>query len=120
MTTRGVLGELLISTDPDADFNTYQLHPAVLDGCLQVLGAAVAVEAKRNGKQGIYIPTRIGQIRVLSRPGEHLWCRARVIDGDASGIGGELRLLDEAGQVIVELLDVHFESLDEDRKENLG
>jgi NAD(P)-dependent dehydrogenase (short-subunit alcohol dehydrogenase family) len=116
---KSALGELLISSDPDGDFNTYQLHPAVLDGCLQVLGAAVAVEAKRNGKQGIYIPTRIGQIRILSRPGEHLWCRARVLDGDASGIVGELRLLDEAGQLILELLDVHFESPGQGLKENL-
>ena len=116
---KSVLGELLISSDPDAAFNTYQLHPAVLDGCLQVLGAAVAVEAKRIGKQGIYIPTRIGQIRILSRPGEHLWCRARVVDGDPSGIAGELRLLDDAGQVVVELLGVHFESLGAGLKENL-
>ena len=52
---KSVLAELRISSDPDSDFSTYQLHPAVLDGCLQVLGAAVATEAKRNGKQGIYI-----------------------------------------------------------------
>ncbi len=116
---KSVLGELLISGDPDGDFNTYQFHPAVLDGCLQVLGAAVAVEAKRIGKQGIYVPTGIGQIRVLSRPGAHLWCRARVLDGDTSGIVGELRLLDEAGQVVIEVLGVHFESLGEDLKENL-
>src|ERR1700722_20271919 len=116
---KSVLGELLISSDPDGDFNNYQLHPAVLDGCLQVLGAAVAIEAKRIGKQGIYIPTRIGEIRVLSCPGEHLWCRARVLDWDASGFVGELRLLDEAGQMIVELLDVHYESLGEGLKENL-
>jgi len=116
---KSVLGELRISTDQDNDFNTYQLHPAVLDGCLQVLGAAVATEAKRIGKQGIYIPTRIGQIRILSRPGAHLWCRARVLAEDAGGIVGELRLLDEAGQVVVELLEVHFESLGEGLKENL-
>ena len=105
---KSVLGELQISSDQDGDFNTYQLHPAVLDGCLQVLGAAVATEAKRIGKQGIYIPTRIGQIRVLSRPGAHLWCRARVLDEDASGIVGELRLLDEAGQVVVEIAGSTF------------
>ncbi len=116
---KNVLGELRISRDQDGDFNNYQLHPAVLDGCLQVLGAAVASEAKRIGKQGIYIPTRIGQIRVLSRPGEHLWCRARVLDEDATGTVGELRLLDEAGRVVVEMLGVHFESLGEGLKENL-
>jgi NAD(P)-dependent dehydrogenase (short-subunit alcohol dehydrogenase family) len=116
---KSVLAELRISSDSDGDFDTYQLHPAVLDGCMQVLGAAVAVQEKKNGKQGTFIPTRIGQIRVLSRPGEHLWCSANVLDEDASGIVGELRLLDEAGQVLVELLDVHFESLGEGLKENL-
>jgi acyl transferase domain-containing protein/acyl carrier protein len=111
-----VLGELRI---PDGDFNAYQLHPAILDGCLQVLGAAVATEAKRIGKQGIYIPTRIGRLRVLSRPGAHLWCRARVLGDDAGSIVGELRLLDDAGQLVIELLDVHFTSLGEGLKENL-
>ena len=116
---KSVLGELQIPTDQDNDFSTYQLHPAVLDGCLQVLGAAVATEAKRIGKEGTYIPTRIGQIRILSRPGAHLWCRARILDDDASGIVGELRLLDDAGQVVVELEGVHFESLGQGLKENL-
>ena len=116
---KSVLGELRIPTDQDNDFGTYQLHPAVLDGCLQVLGAAVATEAKRIGKEGTYIPTRIGQIRILNRPGAHLWCRARILDDDASGIVGELRLLDDAGQAVVELEGVHFESLGQGVKENL-
>jgi phthiocerol/phenolphthiocerol synthesis type-I polyketide synthase C len=113
---KSVLGELRI---PDGDFNTWQLHPAVVDGCLQVLGAAVATEAGRTGKQGTYIPTRIGQIRFLGRPGAHLWCHARVLDLDACGIVGELRLLDDAGQVVVEILGVHFESRGQGLKENL-
>jgi acyl transferase domain-containing protein/acyl carrier protein len=116
---KSVLGELRISNGQDGEFDTYQLHPAVLDGCLQVLGAAVATEARRIGKQTIYIPTRIGQIRVLNRPGEHLWCRAHVLDEDANGIVGELRLYDEAGQVVVEMSGVRFESLGEGVKENL-
>ena len=116
---KSVLGELQISTDKDNNFSAYQLHPAVLDGCLQVLGAAVATEGKRRRKLGIYIPTRIGKVRILSRPGAHLWCRARILDDDASGIVGELRLLDDAGQVVVELEGVHFESLDQGLKENL-
>ena len=116
---KSVLGELQISTDKDNNFSTYQAHPAVLDGCLQVLGAAVATEAKRIGKNGTYIPTRIGKIRILSRPNTHLWCRARILDDNASGIIGELRLLDDAGQIVVELEGVHFESLDQGLKENL-
>ena len=44
------------------------LHPAVLDGGLQVFGAAVATQAKRIGEQGTYMPTRIDRIRVLAVP----------------------------------------------------
>jgi myxalamid-type polyketide synthase MxaD len=110
-----VLGELQI---PYGDFDTWELHPCVLDGCLQVLGAAVATEARRIGKQGTYIPTRIGQLRILSRPRAHLWCRARVLDHDSGGIVGEIELLDESGQLLVELSQVHFTSLGEGLKEN--
>ena len=113
---KSALGELQI---PNGDFNTYQLHPAVLDGCLQVLGAAVAVEAKRNGQQGTYIPTRIGQLHVLSHPSAHLWCHAHLLDEDAGGFVGELRLLDDAGQLVVEMSGVHFDSLGQGLKENL-
>ena len=117
---QSVLGELRISSGLDNDFSTYQLHPAVLDGCLQVLGAAIATHAKTSGKQGIHIPTRIARILVRSRPGAHLWCHARVLEEDANGFVGEVRLLDEAGQVIVEMLGVHFESLGEDPQRGLG
>jgi myxalamid-type polyketide synthase MxaE and MxaD len=120
---KNVLGELRIPYDLKDNFNTYQLHPAVLDGCLQVLGAAIATEAKRTGRPGIYIPTRIGEIRVHHRPGAHLWCRARVLDKDVNGTVGELQLTDEAGQVAIEVKGVHFESLGNDisrgREENI-
>ena len=118
MDGKSVLGELRIP-DLGIDFNTWQLHPAVLDGCLQVLGAAIAGEARKNGKQGIYIPTRIDQIRVHQRPGAHLWCRARVLEEDANGMVGELRLLDEAGQVAIEIQGIHFASLSSETRRSL-
>jgi acyl transferase domain-containing protein/acyl carrier protein len=108
---KSILGELRIPGDLENDFSTWQLHPAVLDGCLQVLGAAVAISAKTSGKQNVFIPIRIAKIRVHARPGAHLWCRARVLNEDAKGFDGELRLLDDSGQVIVEMIGVHFESL---------
>jgi acyl transferase domain-containing protein/acyl carrier protein len=117
---KDVLGELQIPTEEGADSSTYHLHPAVLDGCLQVLGAAIATEAKRDGKQGICIPTRIDTILIHRRPGAHLWCRARVLDGDSKDIAGELQLLDEAEQVLVEIQGVHFESPDNEARRGLN
>src|SRR5208283_5662558 len=105
--------------DSDFEFDAYQLHPGIIDGCLQVLGGAVASESKTNNQQALYIPTRIDEIRVHGRPGKHLWCRARLLSHDADGIVGEVRLLDEAGQVVVELLGIQFESLEHDARRGL-
>ena len=115
--SKSVLGELRVPGDQDDVFETYQLHPAIIDGCLQVLGAALA---KGNRNPGSYVPTHIDHIYVHRRPGSHLWCRARILDHDAEGIVGDLRLLDEAGQLIVELLGVHFKSLENDSRGGLN
>src|SRR3984893_10190886 len=40
-----VLGEVQVPDGPEADFTDFQIHPAILDAGLQVLGAAVAAEA---------------------------------------------------------------------------
>jgi len=109
-----VLGEVQVPDGADADFNSYQFHPAILDACLQTLAAAVATETIENGKQGIYMPTRIDEFRVHSRPGLHLWSDARVQERDAAAVTGEVRLLDEAERVAVEILGVRFEYLGDD------
>lgn len=116
---KSVLGELRISNHHANELANYNLHPAVLDGCLQVLGAAVATAAESIGRPGLYLPISISQLRLFSRPGEHLWCRARLLQEDVEGMIGEVRLLDDAGQVVAELLGVRFALLDEGVKDQL-
>ena len=60
---------------------------------------AVAAQATETGEQGIYMPTHIDQIRVHGRPGRHLWSHAHLQERDADAITGDVRLLDEAGQL---------------------
>jgi myxalamid-type polyketide synthase MxaE and MxaD len=109
-----VLGEVQVPEGPEAEFNGFQIHPAILDAGLQVLGAAVAAEATENGRQGIYLPTRIDQFRVHDRPGRHLWSHTRVQHREADATTGEVQLLDEAGRVAVEIQGLRFEYLGED------
>jgi len=109
-----VLGEVQVPDGPEAEFNGFQVHPAILDAGLQVLGAAVAAEATEKGRQGIYLPTRIDQFRFHGRPGRHLWSHTRVQHRDTDATTGEVQLLDEAGRVAVEIQGLRFEHLDED------
>jgi myxalamid-type polyketide synthase MxaD len=109
-----VLGEVQVPDGPEAEFHGFQIHPAILDAGLQVLAAAVAAEATENGRQGIYLPTRIDQFRVHGRPGRHLWSHTRVRHREADATTGEVQLLDEAGRVAVEIQGLRFEYLGED------
>jgi myxalamid-type polyketide synthase MxaE and MxaD len=109
-----VLGEVQVPDGPEAEFNGFQMHPAILDAGLQVLGAAVAAEATENGRQGIHLPTRIDQFRVHGRLGRHLWSHTRVQHREADATTGEVQLLDEAGRVAVEIQGLRFEYLSED------
>jgi acyl transferase domain-containing protein/acyl carrier protein len=108
-----VLGEVQVPEGPEAEFNGSLIHPAILDAGLQVLGAAVAAEATENGRQGIYLPTRIDKFRVHGRPGRHLWSHTWVQRREADATTGEVQLLDEAGDVAVEIQGLRFEYLGE-------
>ena len=109
-----VLGEVQVPDGAGAEFNGFQVHPAILDAGLQVLGAAVAAEAMEKGRRGIYLPTRIDQFRVHGRPDRHLWSHTRVQHREADATTGEVQLLDEAGRVAVEIQGLRFECLGED------
>ena len=109
-----MLGEVQVPDGPEVEFNGFQIHPAILDAGLQVLGAAVAAEATENGRQGIYLPTRIDLFRVHGRPDRHLWSHTRVQHREANATTGEVQLLDEAGRVAVEIQGLRFEYLGED------
>jgi myxalamid-type polyketide synthase MxaE and MxaD len=109
-----VLGEVQVPDGVGEEFSGFQIHPAILDAGLQVLGAAVAAEATETGRRGIYLPTRIDQFRVHGRPGRHLWSHTRVQHREADATTGEVQLFDESGCVSVEIQGLRFEYLGED------
>jgi NADPH:quinone reductase-like Zn-dependent oxidoreductase/acyl carrier protein len=74
-----------------SESGAYQLHPALLDGCLQV-GAAAWAKASR----GPIVPVRIERVR-LGASGGPLWCEAQARAWEA-GVEIDLTLWDERGQ----------------------
>lgn len=107
-----VLSEVQTAHEPENEFAAYQLHPALLDTCVQALGAGIAAKTRANGKHGIYLPTHIDEIQIHGRPGLHLWSHARLQKQDADAITGDVRLLDETGRTVVETRGLRFTCLD--------
>ena len=96
-------------------FSAYQIHPAI-PRCLLASRWELLLRLKRQktANKAIFMPTHIDEIRVHGRPGPHLWSHAQLQEREPDAIKGDVRLLDEAGQVAVEISGLRFESLEGD------
>ncbi len=93
------LGQIRLSEDMGSEAGAYQLHPALLNACFQVLGAAFPA----TGAQASYLPVGIERAAVFGRPGLDVWSHVSQRPGDgqhAETIACEVRLLDQTGQVL--------------------
>jgi acyl transferase domain-containing protein len=100
------LGRLRLADALIAESRDYHVHPALLDGCLQVLGAGLWADANRRELNDIYLPTGIGRLRIYDRLGNSCWSYARV-HGETSGhpemISADLYVFDHEGKVVAEI-----------------
>ncbi|MBW4567204.1 MAG: SDR family NAD(P)-dependent oxidoreductase [Tolypothrix carrinoi HA7290-LM1] len=100
------LAQIQISNALQTEVGEYQLHPAILDACFQVSLATVSVKVT-------YLPVQIEQVRVYGRPGLQMWSYARLMEQTAATrLKGDIQLLDDAGNVLVEILGLVCQSLE--------
>ncbi|WP_437309427.1 SDR family NAD(P)-dependent oxidoreductase [Sorangium sp. So ce388] len=100
------LGEIAL---PDAAGSSaaYVVHPALLDACLQVFVAALpAAEIK-----GPMVPVALKSVQRSGAVGNKVWSHARVTASE--GLEGDIRLLDEAGHVLLEVKGFQVRRLEE-------
>ena len=95
------LGKIRAPAEVEREAGAFRLHPALLDACLQVLSAALPTGAPSDP----YLPLSLGAFRFFRRPAGALWSHA-VLHAPPGPlpdtIEGEVRLLDERGEVLAE------------------
>lgn len=102
---------------PDAlaeEAEAYRLHPALLDGGLQVLTTLLPPGDGGTPGEHTYLPTGVKRIIVYERPGAVARCHARLHPRQPSGgetLGGDVRLVDETGRVLAEVAGLRLERL---------
>ncbi len=77
----------------------FRLHPALLDACFHVIGAAVA--AREAG-----VPVGITGFTILKPAATQLWCAAEILHGSGANertLSCRLLLLDDAGELVAYL-----------------
>ncbi len=92
------LGRIQLPNAQRTEAENYTLHPALLDACFQVLGAADL------GSKETFLPVALGRLQVYSRVAQDtLWCHARLQSFDAKQVCADLTLFDAAGEKVAEI-----------------
>ncbi|QSQ15455.1 type I polyketide synthase [Myxococcus landrumensis] len=96
------LGRVQLAEEQEAEAERYGIHPALLDGCFQVLAAALEGV---DGKSGVYVPVTLAKLSMPMHPGTAVWSHVRVLEGSSTVTGRvecDVRLLDDRGTVVAE------------------
>ena len=79
----------------------YVFHPALLDGCFQIVAAALPAGDERST---LYLPSRIDRVRVFGPPADgSVWCHVRLVRHGARTIAADILILDAEGNTLVEI-----------------
>jgi len=109
------LGQIQLPEALVSEVGTYQLHPAFLDSGFQLVAATLPGDGKRATEANIYLPMGLDSFRFHGRLSTRLWGHALLQQGDGLNeetVAGDVRLLDEAGQVVVEVMGLRFKRAD--------
>lgn len=90
----------------------YQLHPAVLDACFQVMVATDPFRTADGTPKKTYLPVGIKRIRVRQRPEGSMWAWAHLTRRDQSEATGTIYLCDASGAVAIEIEGFEVKALD--------
>ncbi|ELS04099.1 polyketide synthase family protein [Xenococcus sp. PCC 7305] len=99
---------------PDKITNhNYQLHPALLDSCFQLIGAAT------ESQQGVYLPVSIESLELYRSASNAVWAEITIKPNDNSQrLNADIRLVDSQGSAIalIQNLSLQYLSLSSLRK----
>src|SRR6185295_2513768 len=101
---REAVGRVRLAEAVSEGRDGYQIHPALLDGCFQVLGAAIEPVGSGDAAGGAYLPMSVERLHLRARAGGEVWSHARVRPG-ATGdtVVADIRLYDAGGRVVADL-----------------
>ncbi|MEV7180141.1 type I polyketide synthase [Kitasatospora sp. NPDC093679] len=81
-----------------------RIHPVLLDLCAQLVVAGLVHESGH----GLVLPVHVQAVRILADPGKAYYAHAWLTHTAADSIVGDVRLLDEAGNPLVEIDALRF------------
>jgi acyl transferase domain-containing protein/acyl carrier protein len=97
------LGRISLPGSLQYESDVYQIHPTLLDACLQVIAATQTTLFEHS----LYIPTGCRRIRFFSRPEQLIWSHVSIQSETGPGADvliADIRLSDSSGKIAAELI----------------
>lgn len=103
-----VLAKVRIAPEITGDIDSFSMHPALLDPCLQPFAAVALTPEELSTGDAIYMPVGLDSYQVYRRPGEFLWSHVRLTPGRVIPEGKKhlhvnVSIFDPAGSVVAEI-----------------
>jgi acyl transferase domain-containing protein/acyl carrier protein len=100
------------------ELDQYHVHPAMLDLCFQVLAAALPFN---NAESSVYMPTAMRRSYYRNIPmTQTMWIHAKITGQTDSLLTGDIHLIDEAGNLLMEIGQCEARSLRDESQGGSG
>ena len=97
------LGEVRLPEELTEEAGAYRVHPVLLDACQQAVLAALPETS-----EGLYLPMGLERLNLYGKPPReclsHVVVRPEVGASGGEVVSADVRVLDESGQVVLEVL----------------
>jgi 8-amino-7-oxononanoate synthase len=100
------LGQVCLPDKALRDTPSYQIHPALLDACFQVLGAAMDASASAT-----YLPIGVESLQVYSPVPSEVWSHVQICDRQESHLSVDVHLYNAAGAILAEIRGLRLRPL---------
>lgn len=110
------VGEVALTDALAPEAGAYGMHPVLLDGCLQVLAAALPTD----GEEGLYLPIGIGRFALHGVPGTRCWSHVKVLASSFESSRATVTVWQADGALVAELVDVQLKRVSRDALARLG
>ena len=94
------LGELTLSTSAKG----YLAHPALLDGCLQLLAVSLSNETVKD----LYLPVGCDSFELYAPLEDHIFAHWQETQATDAGRSGNLQLLSPSGKLLAAIQGMHY------------
>jgi acyl transferase domain-containing protein/aryl carrier-like protein len=111
------LSHVVVPAEVVAGMDTFNLHPAVLDVCLQTVATALPMNQEN---EAVFLPVGVGTLRIHRPLSDRLWLHARISRDGEQELNGDLLAYDEQGRCILEMRNCRVRALADDRAGFIG